>query len=297
MTASDNTIAMQMITPKGKDLGGFSVRRCLPDRVVKQVGPWIFFDHMGPAVFPAGEGINVRPHPHINIATVTYLFVGEIIHRDSIGSEQAIRPGDVNLMVTGSGMVHSEREAPEVKHRPHSAHGLQLWLALPEQDEETDPAFYHYPASTLPSITVDGVAVRVIMGEAYGAISPVKTFNPTLYIEARLQQGQNLVLPMAHQRGLYVVEGELKLQGNLLAEHSMAVFEGDEKISISATKDTQIALIGGDSVGHRYIDWNFVSSRQERIEQAKQQWIDRQFPDVPGDAEEFIPYPTKRVKN
>ncbi|MCL1074444.1 pirin family protein [Shewanella dokdonensis] len=282
----------QIIHPKDKDLGGFSVRRALPNQQVRQVGPWIFFDHMGPATFAAGTGINVRPHPHINIATVTYLFHGEILHRDSIGSVQAIRPGDINLMVTGSGMVHSERERAEVHNSAHQLNGLQLWLALPEQDEETAPAFYHYPAATLPQRVLDGVPLRVMIGSAYGVTSPVKTFSSTLYVEAQLQQGQSLPLPEASERGLYVVNGEVSLKDTVIAEHDMAVLDATPNLRLTATRDSQIAIIGGDPLGHRYIDWNFVSSRQERIEQAKQQWREMTLPLIPGDDKEFIPYPT-----
>lgn len=282
----------QIIHPKDKDLGGFSVRRALPNQQVRQVGPWIFFDHMGPATFAAGTGINVRPHPHINIATVTYLFHGEILHRDSIGSVQAIRPGDINLMVTGSGMVHSERETAEVHNSAHQLNGLQLWLALPEQDEETAPAFYHYPAATLPQRVLDGVPLRVMIGSAYGVTSPVKTFSSTLYVEAQLRQGQSLPLPEASERGLYVVNGEVSLKDTVIAEHDMAVLDATPNLRLTATRDSQIAIIGGDPLGHRYIDWNFVSSRQERIEQAKQQWREMTLPLIPGDDKEFIPYPT-----
>ena len=285
----------QLIRPKDKDLGGFTVRRTLPNQAVKRVGPWIFFDHMGPATFPAGEGISVRPHPHINIATVTYLFDGEILHRDSIGSVQAIRPGDLNLMVTGSGMVHSERESPEVKNRPHSVHGLQLWLALPEKDEEIDPVFYHYPSAKLPKVSLEGVAARVMIGEAFGVVSPAKTYSPTLYIEAQLKRGATLELPNAAQRGLYVVNGTVSLRDTQIDQHTMVILDQQEGINIKADSDAQIALIGGDDVGHRYVDWNFVSSTKDRIEAAKQQWINRKFPLVEGDSKEFIPYPTIKV--
>jgi hypothetical protein len=282
-----------LIKPKDKNLGGFCVRRVLPNQQVKCIGPWIFFDHMGPANFAAGDGIDVRPHPHINIATVTYLFDGAILHKDSIGSVQTIRPGDLNLMVTGSGMVHSEREPPEIKNKPHSVHGLQLWLALPEKDEETDPAFYHYPATDIPSTRVNGVSIRVMMGEAFGLCSPVKTFSPTLYIEAQLKAGQTLKLPCANQRGLYVVYGEVSFRDIVAKEHSMAVLNDEPGVILEAKQDTQIALIGGNEIGHRYIDWNFVSSRKERVEQAKCDWKEQRFPLIPTDHQEYIPYPNK----
>ncbi|WP_111657912.1 pirin family protein [Isoalcanivorax indicus] len=284
--------AIQLIlTPKDTDLGGFSVRRLLPTARRRMVGPWIFFDHMGPAHFPAGTGINVRPHPHIGIATVTYLFEGEILHRDSLGSVQPIRPGDVNLMVTGRGMVHSERERPEVTAVNHTLNGLQLWLALPAEQEEIAPAFYHHPDSDVPQQEVDGVAVRVIMGSAYGVTSPVETFSETLYFEAHLRAGQSLLLPEAPERAVYVVSGSLQAEGTTLPEWSMTVFAEQPGIRITAKTDARIALIGGAPVGERFIDWNFVSSRRERLKQAREDWRAQRFPLVPGDEEEFIPLP------
>lgn len=280
-----------VLQPRERNLGGFSVRRVLPTAQRPMVGPWIFFDHMGPALFPAGEGINVRPHPHIGIATVTYLFQGEILHRDSLGSQQAIRPGDLNLMVAGRGIVHSERERPEVSAEAHHQHGLQLWLALPEADEETNPAFHHYPEQTIPAVTIDGVAVRVMMGSAYGVQSPVRVFSETLYLEARLQPGQTLTLPDGDERAVYVVSGELRAQDTAMPTHSMTIFSRQPGIAVTATAASTIALIGGAPVGERHIEWNFVSSRRERIEQAKQDWRSGLFPKVPGDEHEFIPLP------
>ncbi len=280
----------QIIAPREKDLGGFAVRRLLPYLRQRMVGPWIFFDHMGPAAFPAGQGIDVRPHPHINLATVTYLFEGEILHRDSLGSVQPIRPGDVNLMVAGSGITHSEREREEVRTRPHVQHGLQLWHALPEAMEETDPAFYHYPASEIPALEVEGVPVRVMMGNAYGVTSPVKTFCQTLYLEAHLKAVQHLTLPTAPQCALYVVSGEVTLGDKSLEAYHMAVLGGGGDTMI-AKQDARIAVIGGEALGERFIDWNFVSSRKDRIEAAKTDWQEGNFPTVPGDEKEFIPLP------
>lgn len=286
------TTAVELILlPRDKDLGGFSVRRLLPTARRKMVGPWIFFDHMGPAQFAAGEGINVRPHPHIGISTVTYLFEGEILHRDSLGSLQPIRPGDVNLMVAGRGIVHSERERPEVAASDHALNGLQLWLALPDEHEETEPSFHHYPSEAIPALTVVGVPVRVMMGSAWGVTSPVRQFSATLYVEARLQRGQVLILPQAPERALYVVSGALEAHGAVLPEHSMTVFANQPGIAVRATADARIALIGGAPVGERLIEWNFVSSRRERIEQAKDEWQAGRFPKVPGDEQEFIPLP------
>jgi redox-sensitive bicupin YhaK (pirin superfamily) len=280
-----------LIEPRDKDLGGFSVRRVLPTRQRRMVGPWIFFDHMGPADFAAGEGINVRPHPHINLATVTYLFEGEILHRDSLGSYQPIRPGDVNLMVAGKGITHSERERPEVTRAAHRLSGLQLWLALPEAFEEVEPAFYHYPDADIPRVDVDGVPIRVIMGSAYGVTSPVKMYADTLYVEAHLQAGQQITLPDADERAVYVAEGELSANGTQIPEHAMAVFSTAPGIELTATRDSRIAIVGGEHLGDRYMEWNFVSSRRERIEQAKADWKAQTFPKVTGDEEEFIPLP------
>jgi len=281
----------RIIEPREKDLGGFSVRRVLPVTGQKLIGPWIFFDHMGPAEFPAGQGIDVRPHPHINLATVTYLFEGEILHRDSLGSHTTIEPGDINLMVAGSGIVHSERERDEVRNRPHRLHGLQLWLALPEADEETDPAFFHYNKADIPGTQIDDVPVRVMMGSAYGLTSPVKVFADTLYIEAALTRGQSLPLPAAEERGLYVASGQLELNGQLIDTCHMAVLEPGEAVITAVSDDCRIAVVGGEHMGQRFIDWNFVSSRAERIEQAKADWREQRFPKVPGDEEEYIPLP------
>jgi hypothetical protein len=280
-----------LIKPRDADLGGFSVRRVLPTRQRRMVGPWVFFDHMGRADFAAGEGINVRPHPHINLATVTYLFEGEILHRDSLGSLQPIRPGDVNLMVAGKGITHSERERPEITAAAHSLNGLQLWLALPEAFEEIDPAFYHYPDADIPRVDVGGVPARVIMGSAYGATSPVKMYANTLYVEAHLRAGQRIAVPDAEERAVYVVEGEISTDETLIPEHTMAVFSDAPGIELSAIRDSRIAIIGGQHMSDRYMEWNFVSSRRERIEQAKSEWKAQTFPKVVGDEEEFIPLP------
>ncbi len=280
-----------LIEPRDKELGGFSVRRTLPTVERKMVGPWIFFDHMGPADFPAGRGIDVRPHPHVNLATVTYLFEGEILHRDSLGSLQAIRPGDINLMVAGRGIVHSERERPEVTAVPHRLHGLQLWLALPEADEETAPAFHHYPSAEIPAVTVDGVALRVMMGSAFGVTSPVRVFAETLYVEAELAPGQRLTLPEAEERAIYVAKGGLKVHDSVIPEHAMAVLAARPGLVVEATDETRLALIGGERLGKRYIEWNFVSSRKARIDEAKADWQAGRFPTVPGDEHDFIPLP------
>ncbi len=280
-----------LIQSHEKDLGGFTVRRLLPYAKQRMVGPWIFFDHMGPAEFPAGNGVNVRPHPHINLATVTYLFEGEILHRDSLGSVQAILPGDINLMVAGKGITHSERERDEVNSMPHKLHGLQLWHALPEADEEIDPAFYHYPSDEIPKADVNGVTTRVMMGSAWGMTSPVKTFAPTVYAEAALKAGQSIVTPEAEQMAIYVASGQLLIDTQKVEPYTLVVLQDNTPATIEAASDAQVAFIGGENLGERHIEWNFVSSRKHRIEQAKNDWREGRFPLVPGDEEEFIPLP------
>ena len=280
-----------LIQPHEKDLGGFTVRRLLPYAKQRMVGPWIFFDHMGPAEFSAGNGVNVRPHPHINLATVTYLFEGEILHRDSLGSVQAILPGDINLMVAGKGITHSERERDEVNSVPHKLHGLQLWHALPEADEEIDPAFYHYSGDEIPKADVNGVSTRVMMGSAWGMTSPVKTFARTVYAEAALKAGQSIVTPKAEQMAIYVASGQLLIDTQKVEPYTLVVLQDNTPATIETASDAQVAFIGGENLGERHIEWNFVSSRKHRIEQAKNDWREGHFPIVPGDEEEFIPLP------
>lgn len=280
-----------VIQPKPKDLGGFTVNRCLPVMEKRSVGPWIFFDEMGPAILPPGSGINVRPHPHINLATVTYLFEGEVLHRDSLGTLQKITRGAVNLMVAGKGIVHSERKAPEIVKQARELHGLQLWMALPEKLEEMEPEFHHYPSDKIPSVAVNGVPVRVLIGRAYGVVSPVKEFYRTLYLEAQLLPGQTLELPNESERGVYIASGELKIKERQYSEKQMIILSDAEGVTITALQPTVIVLIGGEKISKRYMEWNFVSSRKERIEQAKRDWIEGRFPVVPGDEDEFIPLP------
>ncbi len=279
-----------ILKPNEKDLGGFSVRRSLPDTSRRMVGPWIFFDHMGPAQFSVGQGIDVRPHPHIGLATVTYLFEGEILHRDNLGCVQAIRPGAINLMVAGRGIVHSERTAPEVREAEHRLHGLQLWLALPDDEQETEPAFYHYSAANIPVLQEAGMELRVLIGKAYDLVSPVKTYSPTLYVEAKLTKEVTLDLPDVEELAIYVVNGALEYSGSVIPANQMLIFEEGDARMVKATSDTQLVMIGGSSVGSRHIWWNFVSNNKQRIEEAKRQWQDGEFAPVPEDSE-FIPLP------
>jgi hypothetical protein len=281
-----------VIPAREKDLGGFHVRRLIPVAKRRMVGPWIFFDHMGPAEFAPGIGINVRPHPHINLATVTYLFEGHILHRDSLGTRSLIVPGDINLMVAGKGITHSEREEDEARTQTRKLDGLQLWLALPEADEEMDAAFFHYDADQIPRFEEEGVSVRVMMGQAYGVTSPVKTFAETLYVEARLTDGKTLQLPMGvEERAVYVCAGALEIEGLTLNTYEMAVLTPQAYVKAKAVGAAHFVIIGGEHLSERHIYWNFVSSDPARIEKAKADWKAGKFPKVPGDEVEFIPLP------
>lgn len=281
----------KLIRPRARDIGGLVVRRLLPTIGAKKVGPWVFLDRMGPASFEPGPGLNVRPHPHINLATVTYLFEGEVMHRDSLGNHQPIRPGALNLMVAGRGIVHSERERPEQMGQARRLDGLQLWLALPEEFEEIEPAFYHYPASALPAEKIGGISVTVLMGEAFGMHSPVKVFDDTLYARIWLPPDTSITVPDVPERAVYVAGGELELDGTRLAENTMAILRAGEHSELRATEEAHVVVLGGAPIGKRYIEWNFVSSRRERIDQAKRDWRTGRFPKVPGDEDEYIPLP------
>lgn len=283
-----------VITPHEKDLGGFSVRRVLPAVERRNVGPFVFFDHMGPATFPPGEGINVRPHPHIGLATVTYLFEGEILHRDSLGSLQPIRPGAVNWMTAGRGIVHSERTSAEELTRERRLHGIQTWLALPLAHEEDAPGFEHVPAERLPVFRQDDAEMRLIAGSAYGHPAPFETVVDLFYLEGHIDGGGNLTLPASlGERCVYLVGGSLTIAGRAIAPTEMAVLEDGDDVALQAgAKGAHVMLAGGAPLeARRTMFWNFVSSSKERIEQAKADWRAGRFPKVPGDEEEFIPLP------
>jgi redox-sensitive bicupin YhaK (pirin superfamily) len=282
-----------IIIPRARDLGGFEVRRALPSAERQMVGPFIFFDQFGPAEFVIGEGIDVRPHPHINLATVTYLFEGEIFHRDSLGTAQAIRPGAVNWMTAGRGIVHSERTAPEVKAQGPRLFGLQTWVALPRRHEEVDPGFVHYPQGDLPAISAPGTEVRLVVGSLFGAHSPVETLSDMVLAEALLETGASLPLDADYEeRAVYLVSGEVEIAGDRFPAGQLLVFRPGDRLTIRALEPSRLALFGGEPMeGPRYIWWNFISSRKERIEQAKAEWAAARFDSVPGDAEEFIPLP------
>lgn len=282
------------IEGRARDLGSFAVRRTLPAMQRRSVGPFVFFDHMGPVSFPPGEGIDVRPHPHIGLATVTYLLEGDFVHRDSLGSEQTIRPGDVNWMVAGRGVVHSERTGAETRARGAAMHGLQTWVALPTSDEEIAPRFEHHPRATLPVVSRPGAELRVIAGTAYGARAPTGVLSPTLYVHARLDAGASLAVDDEHEeRAVYAIDAPIECAGERLEPGTMAILRPGARVEIRATTGAaNVMLVGGAPLdGPRHIFWNFVSSSKDRIEQAKGEWRERRFPAVPGDDVEFIPLP------
>jgi redox-sensitive bicupin YhaK (pirin superfamily) len=257
------------------------------------VGPFIFFDHFGPAVLRDGQGIDVRPHPHIGLATLTFLFDGEIMHRDSLGTAQPIRTGEVNWMTSGRGIVHSERTAPERRVSGGGLHGLQCWIAMPTKDEEIAASFAHHDQSDLPIVNAEGANVRIVAGTLFGQHSPVRTLSETLFADATLALGATLPFDaQAEERALYIVSGEVDIAGVRFGAGQLLVFRPGDPIAITAASEARVVLIGGAAMeGPRYIWWNFVSSRKERIEQAKAEWKERRFDIVPGDETEFIPLP------
>ena len=283
----------QVIVPRARDLGGFEVRRALPASGRQMVGPFIFFDQMGPAEFLLGTGIDVRPHPHIGLATVTYLFDGEIMHRDSLGTELPIRPGELNLMTAGRGIVHSERTSADERAKGSRLFGIQAWAALPKSHEEATPAFVHHGSDELPRISADGKTVRVVMGMLYGARSPVVFPHDSFYAEAVLAPGAVLPLdPDYEERAVYIVSGEIDIAGETFAAGRLLVFHPGDRISILATSQARLMLLGGAPMdGPRHIWWNFVSSSKDRIDAAKADWAAKRFDPVPTDREEFIPLP------
>ncbi|RPI47023.1 MAG: pirin family protein [Betaproteobacteria bacterium] len=282
-----------VIEQRRRDLGGFEVGRLLPHPRRRMVGPFVFFDEMGPVDFPPGiaRTVDVRPHPHIGLATVTYLFAGEIMHRDSVGSEQAIRPGEVNWMTAGRGITHSERFEHARRHGGLT-HGIQSWVALPTECEEIEPAFSHHPAADLPTAQEGGVTLRVIAGEALGLKSPVRAHSPLFYVHAELEPGATLQVPNEYtERAAYVVSGTLEAAGQRHEPSRMLVFSPGSPVLLTAHSRSVVLLLGGEPLGERYIEWNFVSSSRERIEQAKDDWRAgrMKLPDLEN--AEFIPLP------
>lgn len=284
---------MITLEPKPRDLGdNFLVRRALPAIEKRMVGPFIFWDEFGPAEFEVGKGLDVRPHPHINLATVTYLFEGEIFHRDTLGSAQAISPGDVNWMNAGRGIAHSERTRAELRVTGSPIGGIQSWVALPEAEEESAPFFKHHAQSELPTLEEGGVRARVIAGSLWGKSSPVKTYSEMFYVDVALDAGASVPLDAAHEeRGLYLVSGEIEISGDKFERGRLLVFRPGDAVAIKALTPARFMLLGGANLGPRHIWWNFVSSRKERIEQAKEDWKAGRFGTVPGDDVEFIPLP------
>jgi len=282
-----------MIRPREHDLGDFVVRRLLPVAARRMVGPFIFFDHMGPAEFPPGRAVDVRPHPHIGLATITYLFDGQILHRDSVGSEQTIDPGDLNWMIAGSGIVHSERVTDTVRQSGQKLHGLQLWIALPADREEGPAEFFHHPAADLPKGGEPGASWTLIAGSAFGKTSPAKTFSPMAYLEIKLEAGACFALPEGiKEKAVYLVSGDIEIECNPIAPGEMAAWVEGEDLVVMAREDSHLVMIGGEPLAEpRFIYWNFVSSSKDRLEQAKDDWKSGRFPKVPGDDKEFIPLP------
>jgi redox-sensitive bicupin YhaK (pirin superfamily) len=297
--------ALETLIPHEKDLGGgFLVRRSLPSPLRQAVGPFVFFDHFGPITAPPGANHDVRPHPHIGLATVTYLFEGAMMHRDSLGVVQRIEPGAVNLMTAGRGIVHSERTPKDLLGTERRSHGLQLWLAVPPEREEDSPGFQHVAGAEIPAREVDGVLVRVLIGSAFGLDSPVHSLSPTLYLDLNfgLASGASLKLPdAAEERALYSVDHDVELDGERVPAFTMVVLEPGSEPVLSAPRGARVVLIGGTPLGHRFMVWNFVSSRKERIAQAQDDWeafttkaSSAGFERVPGETE-FIPLPPRRL--
>jgi len=288
-----------IIEPRTRDLGGFTVGRVLPYAKRRMVGPFIFLDEMGPAAFKPGTGIDVRPHPHIGLATVTYLFDGEMRHRDSLGCDQVIRPGDVNWMTAGRGIVHSERTDEGPRDSGQTMHGIQSWVALPEDAEDTDPSFHHHPKETLPLIERNGAKMRLIAGSAYGETSPVKTFSPIFYLGVETETGAVIALPDDYEeRALYLVEGAVEIDGEAHSAGRMFVFEENASPRINVIAPSKLMLLGGAPLGERFIWWNLVASSQDRIDRAKTDWTasaEKNFQDsafsLPPGETDFIPLP------
>lgn len=290
--AGESNPELTIVAPS-KDLGGFRVRRALPSVKRRMVSSFVFFDQMGPALFDKGRGLDVRPHPHIGLATVTYLFEGQILHRDSLGTVQRIEPGEVNWMTAGRGIVHSERTAPDVRAAGGKLFGIQLWVALPKPHEETEPSFRHVGAAELPVIEDSGVSLRVVLGSLFGARSPVPLLSKLFYAAATLDGGARLPLPDdAEERAVYVAEGAAEVAGERFEAGALLIFRPGDPASVEAAlPKTRLLLFGGDAAdGPRHIHWNFVSSSAERIESAKRDWREQRFAQVPGETE-FIPLP------
>ncbi|NVJ60200.1 MAG: pirin family protein [Gammaproteobacteria bacterium] len=279
----------QLLSSKAKDLGGFSVKRILPHEERRMVGPFVFFDHMGPAKFPAGTGINVRPHPHIGLATVTYLFKGSILHRDSLGSIQEIHPGDVNWMTAGKGIVHSERETIEVRGQNHELDGIQCWVVLPEDKAEIEPSFLHVPKTQLPYIHREKVLMRLIAGDAFGRTSPVKTHSPMFYLDVIAEAEAVIERPCGDfETAIYLQMGKVTISDKEFSAGDFVVFSQDDQ-KLIVTENARFLMLGGEAFPQApHMFWNFVSFDRQKIEAAKIKWKEGKFPNIPGDDEEYI---------
>ncbi len=283
-----------IIEPATRDLGDFKVRRLLPSPLQRSVGPFVFWDHFGPVTLPAGHNMEVRPHPHIGLATVTWLFEGEIMHRDSLGCEQSITPGAVNWMTAGRGIVHSERTPKERRGLPNPLHGLQIWLGLPDQHEQAEPEFHHHQAGSLPGVELGGIQFDLIAGTALNIESPVHVYSPLCYLTAKLQAGQCFDWPRQYtEQAVYVVEGSIEVEGSFVPGQRMAVLPDQDSVRVQSTSGARIAVLAGEPIGKRYIWWNFVSSSRARIREAAERWAGGGFDRVAGD-DEFIPLPEDR---
>ncbi|HFE44484.1 MAG TPA: pirin family protein [Nannocystis exedens] len=293
-TASASDTVELIIRGSRRDLGGIALRRLLPAQGRRMIGPFIFFDHVGPSELAPGQGLDVRPHPHIGLVTVTYLFAGSVHHRDSLGMQQVLEPGSLNWMTAGRGIVHSERSSEEFRKSGGKLHGIQLWIALPSKKEETKPSFRHYAATSIPSVRITGVTIKILAGSAFGVRSPVHVLSPLLYAEATMPKDSRLVLPNdLPERAAYVVSGTIRCgkRGDPVGTGQLLVFGEGDKVDLRSPRGAHIMIIAGEPVGPRFIEWNLVSSSQERIEEAKDKWQKRLFPTVPGDEDEFIPLP------
>jgi redox-sensitive bicupin YhaK (pirin superfamily) len=281
------------IIPRTHDLGGgFMVRRALPAAACRSVGPFVFFDHFGPVQAGPDDNHDVRPHPHIGLATVTYLYAGAMLHRDSLGAVQRIEPGAVNWMSAGRGIVHSERTPDDLRAVTRISHGLQLWVALPADQEESEPWFVHTPAAALPALEVGGARLRLLVGEAFGERSPVQAASPALFMDITMQAGDAFPLPLATERALYGVDGAFTLDGETIPAQTLIVLTPGEEPLVAAESDVRLALVGGEPLGPRFMWWNFVSSRRQRIDQAADDWAAGRFAAVPGETE-FIELPAR----
>lgn len=288
---------LELIEPHDRDLGGgFFVRRVLPSMPHPAIGPFVFFDHFGPVTSHPGDNHDVRPHPHIGLATVSYLFEGAIMHRDSTGAVQRIEPGAINLMTAGRGIVHSERAPDDLHGVDHTNHGLQLWVGLPEDREEDEPHFEHTPASRLPAVDVGGASVRVLAGTAFGQTSPVTVASPTIFVDMSVPPGASVTIPADYsERALYSADHGFEVDGQAVPPYKMVVLAAGSRPTVTSAEGAHVILVGGEPLGKRFLYWNFVSSRKERVVQAAEDWKAQRFPKVPHDDQEFIPLPDRKI--